>query len=145
MMIAAQMGDVTNIDNVGAWDKGKRDASGIPSNYKASISQAGLNPMSIDQTLGFQTGYIALQKMYDDPDVKDKLKNFRLPKTGVGDEGAAGSKFISKADGWEGNTTAGEMVLWAPDEYTFEEEEVPFEEEKKERRTKIKRYKRYPT
>jgi hypothetical protein len=138
MMIAAQMGDVTNIDNVGAWDKGRRDASGIPSNYKSAIGQAGLKPMSIDQTLGFQAGYIALQKMYDDPDVKDKLKNFRLPKTGVGDEGAAGSKFISKADGWEGNTTAGEMVLWAPNDYTFEEEEVPFEEEKKKEEKEIK-------
>jgi hypothetical protein len=124
MEIAAQMGDVKDQKNVGKWDKGSKDASGIPSNYKAAIGKVGLNPMSTDQTLGFQSGYIALQKMYDNPDMAKKLKNFQLPKTGVSDDSGAGHANISKADGWEGNTTAGEMVLWKPSDYKLEEEEA---------------------
>ena len=132
MMIAAQMGDVTNVKNVGKWDEGDVDENGIPKNYKAAIGQVGLNPMSKGQTLGFQSGYIALQKMYDDPELKGKLKNFALPKTGVADDSGAGHKNISKADGWEGNTTAGQMMLWNPKDFTLEEEEAEWIEDEQE-------------
>ena len=124
MQIAAQMGDVKDVQNVGKWDEGRKDANGVPLNYKAAIGKVGLDPLSTDQTLGMQSGFIAMQKMYDDPEIANKLKNFQLPKTGVGDEGAAGYDNISKADGWEGNTTAGEMVLWKPTDYKLEEEEA---------------------
>jgi len=131
MMISAQMGDVANVTNVGQWDRGKKNAQGIPVNYAAAVKQVGLEPLTVDQTLGLQAGYIGVQKMENDPELKKKLKNFNIFQSGVGDEGAAGKKTISEADGWQGNTTSGEMLRWKPTDFTFEEEEVEWTEEAK--------------
>lgn len=126
MMIAANMGDVKNLKNVGQWDKGSKGSDGIPLNYKAAIGKVGLNPLSVDQTIGMQSGYHVIQKMKDNPEFDEVLKDFSLPKTGVADDDGAGHKNISKIDGWEGNTSAGMMFLWKPSGYDLKEEEVPF-------------------
>jgi hypothetical protein len=126
MIINANKGDIGKADTDDIWDRGVDSKTGLPKSYVAATKELGLTPKSIAETLAFQTAYIGMQDLYDDPAFKDELADFALPKAGLDDEGKGLSENldISDADGWWGNTTVGQAQVYKPVQKELDMEEV---------------------
>jgi hypothetical protein len=100
-------------DETGAWDKDLN-------NYTNTISELGFQPLTPAQTAAFQGAYISMQNLADaEPKFREQLSDFVMSKDtrkGVADEpgGGTGRADISDIDGWFGNTTIGQSLLYAP-------------------------------
>ncbi|MHA2039299.1 MAG: hypothetical protein ACW98X_22990, partial [Promethearchaeota archaeon] len=119
------------IENADAWDKNL-------DNYKNTISELGFDPMDAAETAAFQGAYISMQNLVDaDPKYRKQLNDFKLDfdtRRGKDDEagGGTGRKTISDIDGWFGNTTIGQSLLYAPKEKELKMKEAEWKEAKKD-------------
>lgn len=100
-------------DKAGVWDKDLN-------NYRNTISELGFEPMDAAQTAAFQGAYVSMQNLADaDPEFRKQLADFNISEAtrkGKADEagGGTGKATISDIDGWFGNTTVGQSLLYAP-------------------------------
>ena len=100
-------------DEAGAWDSSL-------SNYTNTVSELGFQPMNAAQTAAFQGAYVSMQNLMDaDPEFRKQLSDFLISdatRLGKADEagGGTGKANISDIDGWFGNTTVGQSLLYAP-------------------------------
>lgn len=134
MAINANKGMIRGSEGEAAWDKTVvTDKSskyyGLPKSYVESALALNLEPKSKGDTYGFQTAYIELEKMANDPKYKDVLKDFILTgdtQWGTADETVEGvsNRTVSPADGWWGNTTTGQAALYNPEGKDWKYEEV---------------------
>lgn len=134
MSINANKGMVRGSEGEAAWDKTVvKDKNskyyGLPKSYVETALSLGFVPKSKGDTYGFQTAYIELEKMANDPKYKDVLKDFILTgdtQWGTADETVEGvsNRTVSPADGWWGNTTTGQAALYNPEGKDWKYEEV---------------------
>tara|TARA_R110001632_G_scaffold128586_1_gene242551 strand:- start:24234 stop:27146 length:2913 start_codon:yes stop_codon:yes gene_type:complete len=125
MAINANKGMIRGSEGEAAWDKTTitdRNSPyyGLPKSYVETAQALGFEPKTKGETYGFQTAYIELEKMAQDPKYKDILKDFTLSgdtQWGTGDETVDGVKnrTVSPADGWWGNTTTGQAAVYNPE------------------------------
>jgi hypothetical protein len=111
-------------DEKDSWDKDR-------ANYTNTVSGMGFTALEPWQQAAFQGTYIGLQNMADNPEYKDKLKDFNVSQVGRGDEagGGTGKSTISDIDGWVGNTTIGQAAMYKPTEKEIEMQEADWTEE----------------
>lgn len=118
-------------DEKGAWDKDL-------SNYRNTISGLGFEPMDAAQTAAFQGAYVSMQNLADaDPKFREQLADFLISedtRKGKADEpgGGTGKATISDIDGWFGNTTVGQSLLYAPKAKELAMKEAAWSELKKD-------------
>lgn len=142
MAINANKGMIRGSEGEADWDKKlvtDRNSPyyGLPKSYVETALELGFTPKSKGETYGFQTAYIELEKMANDPKYKDVLTDFTLSgdtQWGTGDETVEGVKnrTVSPADGWWGNTTTGQAALYNPEGKDWDYEEVGLPEEEEE-------------
>lgn len=103
------------------WDKNRKRAIEMG-------EKAGFPALNTAQIAAFQAAYIGLNEMSKDPKYKDDLRDFALIQAGKGDEKIAGNKpgTISSVDGWDGDTTSGQLAVRA--NVALNTEEVPWTE-----------------
>ena len=109
------------------WDRNRELA-------KRAALDVGFDPLTNSQVASFQASYIGLKKLAEDPKFKDKLGEFALIQSGRGDESISGTMgnrgdgtgTISQVDGWDGDTTSGQLVVRAP--FKMKKEEVEWQE-----------------
>ncbi len=134
MAINANKGMIRGSEGEAAWDKTvvtdkNSKYYGLPKSYVEAALALDLEPKSKGDTYGFQTAYIELEKMANDPKYKDVLKDFVLTgdtQWGTADETVEGvsNRTVSPADGWWGNTTTGQAALYNPEGKDWKYEEV---------------------
>jgi hypothetical protein len=111
-------------DTTGSWDKDRNL-------YTDTIGSLGFDPMTPGETAAFQATYIGLQNLSKDKTFKKDLEDFKVAPVGKADEGPSGKMNVSDVDGWFGNTTVGQAVLYRPMAKQMEMEEAEWLEEKK--------------
>jgi len=134
MAINANKGMIRGSEGEAAWDKTvitdkNSEYYGLPKSYVEAALALDFKPKSKGDTYGFQTAYIELEKMANDPKYKETLKDFILTgdtQWGTADETVEGVKnrTVSPADGWWGNTTTGQAALYNPEGKDWKYEEV---------------------
>ena len=126
MIINANKGNIGAGDKQDTWDKGVDSATGLPKSYVAAANELNLTPKSIGETFAFQSVYNSMQGLYDDPEWKDELADYSMPKQGLNDESTDiySKGTISPADGWWGNTTVGQAQVYKPVQKELDMEEV---------------------
>lgn len=111
------------LENADAWDKDL-------GHYSKAMTDMKFTPMSAAETAAFQGAYISMQNLRDaDPEFRKELNDFVISsktRKGKGDEpgGGTGRSTISDIDGWFGNTTIGESMLYAPKDTELDMKEV---------------------
>lgn len=86
--------------NEDSWDKG-----GLNTRYRKEATKAGLTPLTDDQVGDFQSAFLDLQDLMEDPRFQDSFgKYFETNPQGKSDQTYKG-KPISGSDKWWGNTT----------------------------------------
>jgi hypothetical protein len=111
------------LENADAWDKDL-------GHYNKAMTDMNFTPMNAAETAAFQGAYISMQNLADaDPKFRKELNDFNISKDtrkGKGDEpgGGTGRSTISDIDGWFGNTTIGESMLYAPKATELQMKEV---------------------
>lgn len=118
-------------DKADAWDSDLN-------NYRNTISQLGFQPMDAAQTAAFQGAYVSMQNLADaDPEFRKQLSDFLISENtrkGKADEagGGTGKATISDIDGWFGNTTVGQSLLYAPKAKELRMKEAEWNDAKKD-------------
>ena len=118
LAIQEKHGDLSTYDAKDLWDSN-------PDLANETAAELGYDPFSIAETAAFQAGYIGFDNLTNDPEYKDKLKDFHQMQVGLDDDfgGSTGKKTISGIDGWDGNTTSGQVTLPTENELLSEEVE----------------------
>ena len=126
MIINAQKGDIGAADTKDKWDKGVDSETGLPKSYVAAAKELGFKPKSIAETFAFQINYNGIETLKKDPKYEKSLIDFKQSQHGLDDEGKGMStnKKISDADGWWGNTTVGQALVYKPTETGLDMSEV---------------------
>jgi len=101
-----QLGDLSEADKKDLWDSNPKLAA-------EAADKAGFPALDTEHIAAFQAAYIGMNELSNDPEFKDKLKNFGMIQTGRGDEQVSGTGegTISQVDGWDGNTTSGQVMV----------------------------------
>ena len=123
MAVKAHKGNLH--DKAGIWDKDRNQ-------YINTIRELGFDPMNSGKIAAFQTAYIGLQDLQKNSKFKKDLGDFVLTPWGKGDEGSSGKSNISNVDGWMGNTTIGQAVMYAPKAKQLQMEEVAWDKAAKD-------------
>ena len=109
MAIQAKKGDIK--DEKDLWDK---DIT----HYENTVKELGYEPLKPWQTAAFQGAFVSIQDLAKaDPKFRKQLSDFITSGNviyGKPDEGADKKSNISDIDGWFGNTTVGQSLLYAP-------------------------------
>lgn len=97
------------MDEADSWDKSRE-------NYVNTVSTLGFQPLEPWQQAAFQSTYIGLNELANDPQHKELLSDFRMAQEGRDDENLSGLRTgsISQIDGWVGNTTIGQGAIYKP-------------------------------
>lgn len=121
LAINQSLGDLAEEDKQDAWDRNDPNQA---NDYAAKL---GFKPLNRAQVIAFQTGYVGLQNLSTSDEYKDDLSDFGLFQVGLSDEpgGGTGLATISDIDGWDGNTTSGQVVL--PRDSDLVMENVPYD------------------
>jgi len=111
------------LENADAWDKDL-------SHYQKAVDDMGFTPMNAAETAAFQGAYVSVQNLVDaDPKFRKELNEFLISsktRKGKADEpgGGTGKATISDIDGWFGNTSIGQSLLYAPKTKELQMKEV---------------------
>jgi hypothetical protein len=123
LAINTKYGDLSSYDKKNLWDKN-------PDLANKTAKELGYEPLSKAQTAAFQAGYIGINNLTKDDKTKDLFKDFMIEQVGLANDKVTGTAAgsISKIDGWDGNTTSGQVFLPKASEMKLQELEDITEE-----------------
>jgi hypothetical protein len=106
LAIKNQLGDLSEADAKDLWDSD-------PELAKKAAEDAGFPPLDTEHIAAFQATYVGMNELMNDPEFKGDFKDFGLFQHGLGDESISGNGdgTISQVDGFDGNTTSGEVMM----------------------------------
>jgi hypothetical protein len=118
--IANKKGNLRDIDpaSVNAWDRNRNIANEV-------AKELGYEPFDKVQITAFQAGYKAVNSMKKDPEYKTYVDDLVLGQAGTANDfvEGEGEGTISEIDGWDGNTTSGQLLYPKAGEMLKEEVE----------------------
>ena len=123
--LANQHKNADSYDKGDKWDKGKTRHL-----HTEKMKELGYEKLPTSDVASFQQTYAVVQKMADDPKYKTEFKDFNVGQIGLADEQGAGTgkSTVSNVDGWDGNTTSGQIIAAKDSEMMTED--VPFVDDK---------------
>ena len=101
------LGDLSVADKKDLWDTNPKYA-------QEAANKVGYPALGTSDIAAFQAAYIGMNELSNDPEYSDMLQDFGLFQHGLDDEsvgGTGGSGTISQVDGFDGNTTSGEVMM----------------------------------
>lgn len=123
LAINTKYGDLSTYDKKNLWDKN-------PNLANQTAKELGYEPLSKAQIAAFQAGYIGINNLTKDDKTKNLFKDFMIEQVGLANDKVTGTAegSISKIDGWDGNTTSGQVFLPKESEMKLQELEDIAEE-----------------
>ena len=116
LAIVNKYGDLSEYDKKDLWDSN-------PNLANETAVELGFDALTKSEVASFQGTYIAINDLSTDGEHNEMFKDFRLAQLGLRDEQVSGEfeQSISQVDGWDGNTTSGEVIIPRNSELAYEE------------------------
>jgi len=118
MAIYNKYKNLNDYDKEDLWDKDPTLANKL-------ANELGFDELSSTQVTAFQSAYAGINELSKKDEFKSLLSDVKLAQVGRADEQLSGmyKGSISQVDGWDGNTTSGQMIIAKDSEFETEEVE----------------------